>query len=165
MWCDDEVPSTTVPGLCSVTYFSCLILLSSSSRAFPCRGRVSSLAQAQASLPGLDDGRRQRQVQAVQLSDVQRRHLLDLLHAPVSTTTTPSPRLCTFIWLEVVSMATCSRWLHTWTGVRTEEQLLLVSYEEEEEEELMLHRLLRGTSGFKPDLQFNRFLLRLRTTL
>lgn len=38
-------------------------------------------AQAQASLPGLDDRRRQWQVEAVQLSNVQRRHLLNLLHA------------------------------------------------------------------------------------
>lgn len=37
-------------------------------------------AQAQASLPGLDGWRRQRQVQTVELGDVQRCHLLDLLH-------------------------------------------------------------------------------------
>ncbi|KAG7218645.1 hypothetical protein INR49_019962 [Caranx melampygus] len=143
------------------------------------QGSCELAAQAQASLPGLDDGRRQRQVQAVQLSDVQRRHLLDLLHAGLHHHHAVAKALHLHLaggglhgdlgdgvhgglllarglllgghgqrfsgshsrqteTTITSDKSSCSRWLHTWTGVRTEEQLLLVSYEEEEEEEELM---------------------------
>lgn len=86
-------------------YFSCRILLSSSSRALPCWGRVNSLPSPRPLSPGLMAGGGKGRFRLLSLA-MSNAAICSIFFTPASTTTTPLPRFSTFRGTGEVLMAT-----------------------------------------------------------
>lgn len=100
-----SVPIQYDRNVCIRTYFSWRILLSSSSRTLPCRGRVSSLPRPRPLSPGLMTGGGSGRLRLFSWA-MSSAAICSIFFTPPSTTTTPSPRLSTFSGVGVVSGAT-----------------------------------------------------------